>query len=74
MQQGLADRLETRLVSMADRHLAAVEYEVTVINARAPVVLVSRLIDHQVRRVAAQSRLEISRCEPMLSSCRPMRT
>ena len=49
-------RIKTRrLVSMADRHLAAVEYEVTVINARAPVVLVSRLIDHQVRRVAAPS-------------------
>lgn len=49
-------RIRTRrIVSMSDRHVAAVEYEVTVLNASAPVVLVSQLVDHAVRRIAAPS-------------------
>jgi alpha,alpha-trehalose phosphorylase len=49
-------RIKTRrMVSMSDRHVAAVNYEVTVLNASAPVVLVSRLVDHAVRRIAAPS-------------------
>ncbi|MEZ0263228.1 MAG: glycoside hydrolase family 65 protein [Phycisphaerae bacterium] len=36
----------TRLVSLADRHVAAIRYEVTVLNARAPVVLVSEMVNH----------------------------
>ena len=42
-----------RMISMCDRHVAAVEYDVTVVNASAPVVLASRMIDHAVRRSPA---------------------
>jgi alpha,alpha-trehalose phosphorylase len=35
-----------RLVSFRERHVAAMRYEVTVLNARAPVVVVSELTDH----------------------------
>ncbi|MET0340229.1 MAG: glycosyl hydrolase family 65 protein [Polyangiales bacterium] len=36
----------TRLVSFSERHLAAVRFEITVLNARAPVVLVSEMVNH----------------------------
>ncbi|AUX30307.1 MULTISPECIES: glycoside hydrolase family 65 protein [Sorangium] len=36
-----------RLVSLTERHLAAILYEVSVLNARAPVVLSSELVEHQ---------------------------
>jgi alpha,alpha-trehalose phosphorylase len=36
-----------RLVSFEHRHLAAISYEVTVLNANAPVVISSELITHQ---------------------------
>jgi alpha,alpha-trehalose phosphorylase len=37
----------SRLVSFTERHLAAIMYEVTVLNAAAPVVLVSELASHR---------------------------
>jgi alpha,alpha-trehalose phosphorylase len=36
----------TRLVSFTERHVAAMCYEVTILNARAPVVIVSEMINH----------------------------
>jgi alpha,alpha-trehalose phosphorylase len=36
----------TVLVSLAERHLAAIRYEVTVLNAKAPVVVVSEMVNH----------------------------
>lgn len=36
-----------RLVSMEHRHLAAVSYEVTVLNDKAPVIISSEIIDHE---------------------------
>src|SRR5215212_4533926 len=36
----------TRLVSFPERHLAAICYEVTVLNAKAPVVVVSEIVNH----------------------------
>jgi alpha,alpha-trehalose phosphorylase len=36
-----------RLVSMEHRHLAAISYEVTVLNDKAPVIISSEIIDHQ---------------------------
>src|SRR5690349_19157197 len=37
----------TRLVSFAERHVAAICYEVTVLNAQAPVVVTSELVNHE---------------------------
>ncbi len=36
-----------RLVSLEERHVAAVEYEVTLVNAKAPVIMVSEIRDVQ---------------------------
>ncbi|HEY7117696.1 MAG TPA: glycosyl hydrolase family 65 protein [Tepidisphaeraceae bacterium] len=36
----------TRLVSVAERHVTAICYEVTVLNAAAPVVVVSEMVNH----------------------------
>jgi len=36
-----------RLVSMEHRHLAAISYEVTVLNDKAPVIISSEIIDHE---------------------------
>jgi alpha,alpha-trehalose phosphorylase len=36
----------TRLVSFTERHVAAIRYEVTVLNAKAPVVVASELVNH----------------------------
>jgi alpha,alpha-trehalose phosphorylase len=36
----------TRLVSFTDRHLIAVRYEVTLLDSKAPVVVVSEMINH----------------------------
>ncbi|MYH39591.1 MAG: glycoside hydrolase family 65 protein [Candidatus Dadabacteria bacterium] len=36
-----------RLVSLEHRHLAAISYEVTVLNDRAPVVISSEIVDHE---------------------------
>ena len=36
----------TRMVSFAERHVAAIRYEVTVLNAKAPVVVASELVNH----------------------------
>src|SRR4051794_4557391 len=36
----------TTLVSFAERHLAAIRYEVTVLNAKAPVTVVSEMVNH----------------------------
>src|SRR4051794_13467952 len=35
-----------RLVSLTDRHVAALRFQVTVLNAKAPVVIVSEMVDH----------------------------
>ncbi len=40
-----------RFVSLADRHLAALSYEMTVLNAKAPVVLSSELVQHPEPRM-----------------------
>ena len=37
----------SRLVSFSERHVAALQCEVTVLNARAPVVIVSELTNHE---------------------------
>jgi alpha,alpha-trehalose phosphorylase len=37
----------TRLVSFSERHVAALLYEVTVLNGKAPVVIVSELVNHE---------------------------
>jgi alpha,alpha-trehalose phosphorylase len=37
----------TRFVSFTERHVAAIRYEVTVLNARAPIVVASELADHR---------------------------
>jgi alpha,alpha-trehalose phosphorylase len=37
----------TRLVSFSERHVAATHYELTLLNARAPVVLVSELVNYE---------------------------
>ena len=36
-----------RLVSLEHRHLAAISYEVTVLNDRAPVIISSEIVDHE---------------------------
>jgi alpha,alpha-trehalose phosphorylase len=36
----------TRMVSFTERHVAAISYEVTVLNAKAPVVIVSEMVNH----------------------------
>ena len=36
----------TRLVSFTERHVAAIRYEMTVLNAKAPVVVASELVNH----------------------------
>ena len=36
----------TRLVSFTERHVAAIRYDVTVLNAKAPVVVASELVNH----------------------------
>src|SRR5688500_5397030 len=42
----------SRLVSLSERHVAAIDYEITLLNARAPLVLVSELINHEAIRAA----------------------
>ncbi len=36
----------TRLVSFTERHVGAIRYEVTVLNAKAPLVIVSEIVNH----------------------------
>jgi alpha,alpha-trehalose phosphorylase len=36
----------TQLVSFSERHVAAIHFEVTVLNARAPLVIVSEMVNH----------------------------
>ena len=43
----------TRLVSFTDRHVAAISYEVTVLNDKAPVVIVSEMVNHAAITEAA---------------------
>jgi alpha,alpha-trehalose phosphorylase len=50
-----------RLVSLTERHLAALSYEVTVLNARAPVVLSSELVEHQRPRMLGADDPRLSR-------------
>ena len=73
-----------RLVSLEHRHLAAISYEVTVLNDRAPVVISSEIVDHEnyaegneERRTRSNggdprraSRLEHRVLEPCLSDAR----
>jgi alpha,alpha-trehalose phosphorylase len=50
-----------RLVSLVERHLAAILYEVTVLNARAPVVLSSELVQHQQPRMLSEDDPRLAR-------------
>jgi alpha,alpha-trehalose phosphorylase len=45
----------TRLVSFTERHVTAISYEVTVLNAKAPVVIVSEVVNHAAITEAATS-------------------
>ncbi len=47
----------TRLVSFTDRHVAAIRFEVEVVNAKAPLVIVSEMVNHAA--VDAQRRSEM---------------
>lgn len=47
-----------RLVSMEHRHLAAISYEVTVLNDKAPVIISSEIIDHENYAEADEERQE----------------
>jgi alpha,alpha-trehalose phosphorylase len=50
-----------RLVSFTDRHLAAISYEVTVLNAQAPVVLSSELVLHPRPRMLGEDDPRLAR-------------
>ncbi len=50
-----------RLVSFSNRHLAALSYEVTVLNAQAPIVLSSELVRHQQPRMLAEDDPRLAR-------------
>jgi alpha,alpha-trehalose phosphorylase len=53
--QGKQIRIRSRrFVSLTDRHLAALQYEVTVLNAAAPVVLSSELLLHEQPRMLGE--------------------
>jgi alpha,alpha-trehalose phosphorylase len=45
----------TRMTSFTERHVAAISYEVTVLNAKAPVVIVSEIVNHAAITEAATS-------------------
>ena len=47
-----------RLVSMEHRHLAAISYEVTVLNDKAPVIISSEIIDHENYAEGDEERLD----------------
>src|SRR4029453_15399724 len=44
----------TRMVSFAERHVAAISYEVTVLNGKAPVVIISEIVNHAAITEAAR--------------------
>ncbi len=50
-----------RMVSFTERHLAAISYEVTVLNAAAPIVVSSELILHQQPRMLAEDDPRLAR-------------
>ncbi len=50
-----------RLVSFTERHLAAISYEITVLNAAAPIVLSSELIMHEQPGMLAQDDPRLAR-------------
>jgi alpha,alpha-trehalose phosphorylase len=50
-----------RLISFVDRHLAAISYEVTVLNDRAPVVLSSELVQHPQPRMLSEDDPRLAR-------------
>jgi len=50
-----------RLVSFTDRHLAALRYEVTVLNAPAYIVLASELVQHHQPRMLAEDDPRLAR-------------
>nr|WP_245245665.1 glycosyl hydrolase family 65 protein [Methylocaldum sp. RMAD-M] len=50
-----------RLVSFAERHLAAIFYEVTVLNAQAPIVLSSELVQHPQPRMLGEDDPRLAR-------------
>ena len=70
-----------RLVSFHERHLAAIQYEVTLLNHRAPMVIASELLNHRRRDAGAAEaedpRLAKSLSEKVLApekfSARPIR-
>jgi alpha,alpha-trehalose phosphorylase len=50
-----------RLVSFTDRHLAALWYEVTLLDAAAPIVLSSELVQHRQPRMLAEDDPRLAR-------------
>ena len=50
-----------RMVSFAQRHLAAISYEVTVLNARAPVTLSSELVYHEQPKMLGEEDPRLAR-------------
>ncbi len=50
-----------RLVSFTERHLAAISYEVTVLNAQAPVVISSELVLHSQPRMLGEDDPRLAR-------------
>jgi alpha,alpha-trehalose phosphorylase len=56
----------TRMVSFAERHVAAISYEVTVLNAKAPVVIVSELTNHAaINESASADPMALGAAPPM---------
>jgi alpha,alpha-trehalose phosphorylase len=50
-----------RMVSFVERHLAAIFYEVTVLNARAPITLSSELVYHEQPRMLGEDDPRLAR-------------
>jgi alpha,alpha-trehalose phosphorylase len=60
-----------RLVSFSDRHVAAMLCEVTVLNAKAPVVIVSELMNHEaIARVGRETTKDTGAAAPIDSDPR----
>lgn len=47
----------TRLVSFSERHVAAIRYEITLLNAKAPVVVVSEIANHSAEVATARTEM-----------------
>lgn len=54
----------TRLVSFTERHVAAISFDITVLNARAAVVVVSEMVDHTARAQKEHSQKDLGASPP----------